>query len=93
MTTHRYDLPLGYTPTPAAGDLLETPRRLYRILSVEPIETRIRCDRWRLELDVIARRTRSTDTFPEVALEDGATRWTSFPYRASETPATVWGTD
>ena len=92
MTTHRYDLPIGSDP-PAAGDLLETPLRLYRITDVEPVETLVRCDRWKLRLTVVATRTKRTDPLPELALEAGAHRWTSFPYRAGETPATVWGSD
>ena len=78
---------------PAAGDLLETPLRLYRITDVEPVETLVRCDRWKLRLTVVATRTKRTDPLPELALEAGAHRWTSFPYRAGETPATVWGSD
>lgn len=89
------DFPRGAEP-PGPGDLLATPRRLYRIRHVEPVETRIRCDRWRLDVERIATRSRTEDPWapPLVVdeLEEGTRYLTSEPY-LDGSPSSVWGVD
>lgn len=93
MKSRTFDLPMGETG-PQPGDLLSTPLRLYRVLAVEPVETRIRCDRWRLDCELVAKRTRATDPWPVVpAMELGCRYWPSVPYQKGEPPSVVWGTD
>lgn len=93
------DFPM-VAPAPQPGDVLLCPRRAYRIDAVEPVETRLRCDRWRLDVAVLGRRQHPDGPWPlEVrqAVDDawraGQAVHTSVPYRRGEPPSVVWGVD
>lgn len=90
------DTPLDDPHPPQPGDLLATARRLYLVKAAEPVETRIRCSRWRLDCELLDKRTNQSAPFrPEAAARAalGGQYLRSVAYRKGEPPSAVWGTD
>lgn len=109
MTTrplsYTFDLPLGETRAPEAGDFLSTSRATYRITGARPIDSTIWHNRWRLYLERVG--DRAIDDLTEAQrhrafrphlcssvseLERTGSRvWRSKRYRRGETPASYFG--
>lgn len=97
MTRHRpliLDMPAEDEWPPQPGDYVLTARHAYQVTGARPVDSRVWCNRWTLDVEFVGLRTARPEldrSFDLGLMWEGGRVFTSTRYARGETPAMAFG--